>query len=448
MYKNLSALLKSIKNTSALIEYDFKNEAPCIDIITQNNPLKKFLRYKEFNKNEGKFDCDNSNGTCSLTNDIYIELWGWSYENRFSMSNELKAKFGNAWTRFSADTMNSYQTTYTKAKEIYGAEGVQENKLLLEFATYTHTIGNFSLVPFSFEENTPFNPYRNTKFKDYFDLSLKFIKERVDAKTFKQYIDTFFLNDYVDSEYNVLPLFSGHKKLLLQEKMSIENVNDLLPQNEAELNEYLENVIEKIKNRGKRIANLLLEKNAKDDAQMENINETKENKFTRIKNKVILFGSVFIILFFVIYISLFAKACNAVGGFSHLVKQHGFFPIMIEGLTSFAGAALELSLFFTLFALVLTWGARKIYAKIARRYLSQCKNCKKIFALKKKSSTFVKEENISIMVELKEKDRNGEVTRTREDYIPGVRKFYDELYVCKYCGHETIKRTTKDIKKI
>lgn len=448
MYKNLSVLLKSIKNADVLAEYDFKNEAPCIDIRNQNNPLKKFLRYKEFNKSEGKFDCDNSNGTCSLTNDIYIELWGWSYENRFSMCDELKAKFGKAWTRFSADTMNSFQTTYTRAKEIYGAERVQENKLLLEFATYTHTIGNFSLVPFNLEENTPFNPYRYTKFRDYFDLSLKFIKERVDAETFKKYIDTFFLNDYVDSEYNVLPLINRHKNLLLQEKMSIENVNDLLPQNEDELNEYLKNVIEKIKNRGKRIACLLLEENAKEDAKMGSINETKENTFTRIKNKVIPFVIMFVILFFIIYILLFAKACNDVGGFSYLVKQHGFFPIMLEGLTNFAGAALELSLFFTLFALVIILGTRKIYAKIATRYLSQCKNCKKLFAFNEKNSTFVKEENISIMVELKEKNRNGEVIGTREDYIPGVRKFYDELYVCKYCGHETIKRITKDIKKI
>ena len=121
---------------------------------------------------------------------------------------------------------------------------------------------------------------------------------------------------------------------------------------------------------------------------------------------------------------------------------------MFEGLTSFAVPALELSVFFTLLVLVLFWAFRKIYTKIAKRYLSQCKNCKKLFALKKKNSTFVKEENISIMVELKEKNRDGEVTGTREDYIPGVRKFYDDLYVCKYCGHETIKRITKDIKKI
>ncbi len=253
MYSRLDAFLGFAKDLSDIVDYDFKNEAHRLEIRLENDPIEKFLKYKKF----GRFDCDNSNGTCLLMNDIYYKLWRWSYNSRFTIDDELKKAFGNMWRRLGADTMNSYQTTYTNAKSIY--KSVRENELMLQFAKYTHTIGNFTLIPFNLEGVKYFNTYRCARFKDYFDLSLKYIKEQVDEDTFKNYIDIFFLNDYVDGEYNVLPLFSRHNDYLSQERMIIDNVNLLIPQNETELNEFLKNVIDRIQNRGKKIAKKLIE---------------------------------------------------------------------------------------------------------------------------------------------------------------------------------------------
>ena len=89
-----------------------------------------------------------------------------------------------------------------------------------------------------------------------------------------------------------------------------------------------------------------------------------------------------------------------------------------------------------------------MYRKIAKKYFLQCPNCKKIFALKKIKSELAKKEDISILVELKDKDEYGKITKTREEYIPGERKFYNDVYICKHCNEKTIKHRTKDIKKI
>lgn len=133
--------------------------------------------------------------------------------------------------------MNSFATTllqYVKA----GGRGVRsvkecrkeyekgnfkkefENAGLEDFAKYVSCIGNFVLVP------AGFNGYRGTHryLKDYWDLSLDhlaYVKrswlQHEDKGTtrndgFPEYINTFFLWDYVDENYEVKPLFGSHEK--------------------------------------------------------------------------------------------------------------------------------------------------------------------------------------------------------------------------------------------
>ena len=76
MYKNLEMYLASGNLLESLATYDFKNESPWSDVNSETNPLKKFQLYKA--KETPKFDCDSSDGTCSLTSDIYNRLWGWT----------------------------------------------------------------------------------------------------------------------------------------------------------------------------------------------------------------------------------------------------------------------------------------------------------------------------------------------------------------------------------
>ncbi len=449
MYKTLNQFLSNCDNVSDVMNYDFKNELSEIANAKEKTYIDKFLLYKSFG---GKFDCDNSNGSCPLTNDIYIKLWGWDYKQRYTLTGLLQEKFGCVWNRFGSDTINSFQTTYNKAIKIYNNDlsAVRKNKLLNEYARLTHSIGNFTLVPFHLKENDTlsFNQFRGTKLGDYFDLSLKLLKENVEFSVFKEFIDTFYLNDYVDKQYNIIPLFYRHKQLLNQDKMKFTNIEEILPQNENELNEYLNNVITKIKNRGIKMAKILFV--AKGD--IDNNMNTEQTKKPSLKSKIIqiclILLCAFIISFVIFFIVLSSSACNNAGGFNVLVKQHGFFPLFFELIKSFTLETLKISLLNVALLTFLYFIIQNLYRKIAKKYLLQCPNCKKIFALKKIKSELAKKEDISILVELKEKDAYGKITGTREEYIPGERKFYNDIYICKHCNEKIIKHRTKDIEKI
>ena len=66
----------------------------------------------------------------------------------------------------------------------------------------------------------------------------------------------------------------------------------------------------------------------------------------------------------------------------------------------------------------------------------RCKTCKKYFAMKNKSETIVKKENIMVKVVNEHKDRYGDLIKTEGQHIPGTRNHYDRLYCCKYCSSE------------
>jgi hypothetical protein len=243
-----------------LITYDFKNEDPCKEVRDEKDPFRKFELYKNSKSN---FDCDRS----ELADRIYKLLWGWSYyENSDIIPDILKGMLeATKWERLGCDTMNSFSTTYTKARKIYtqDLDKVRANDYLKKFASLTHTIGNFTLIPFKLnfrQDVRSFNQDRGWRRKegmyfvyDYFDLSLKLIKENVSETGFKAYIDTCYLNDYVNKNYDIIPLFKGHADLLKEDKLPIDNPYIFLTTDEAELIEYLRNVLEKIESRGHRI---------------------------------------------------------------------------------------------------------------------------------------------------------------------------------------------------
>ena len=275
------------------------------------NLITKFMDYVEYGKcgqtddwnNAEKpywlaFDCDSSNGLCNLTNRIYYMLWAWEWdyikykEKRRAIPESLRDKFPK-WDEINSDTMNSFKTTYNAAiiieavkQNIITPEDVtnlrsvkdfhykandlaknseitckaRDNPYLQKFAGLTHSIGNFTLIPYKLR-GEPFNASRGASVCDYWDLSLKLLKEDFSGETFKSYINTFFLNDYVDENYDIKPLMARHEKFLRREKLlplePPESEIDFLPKSEKELNEYLKNVICKIKLRGIRIVDEL-----------------------------------------------------------------------------------------------------------------------------------------------------------------------------------------------
>lgn len=261
MFQDLESYAEVNGGLKSLAAYDFKNESLWRDVNEEGDSLEKFELYKARAKKErGGFslDCDSS----ILARDLYLRLWGWDYDDRLRMPESLHRQLGGRWNRLGPDTMNSFQTTYNVAKRLLGGR-VKDNELLREFSALTHSVGNFTLVPFHLEEgdSRSFNQSRGFGGRyfvhDFFDLSLKLIKDHTSQEVFKSYIDTFYLNDYVDDAYNVLPLFERHGDFLGQEPLDTSSPIAFLPKTEEELNEYLGNVIQLIKARGERIATAL-----------------------------------------------------------------------------------------------------------------------------------------------------------------------------------------------
>lgn len=89
------------------------------------------------------------------------------------------------------------------------------------------------------------------------------------------------------------------------------------------------------------------------------------------------------------------------------------------------------------------WIALVIISMIMwKRWKSRCHICKRWNALELTKTETLKQEDISVLVELEHRNTNREVIGTQDQYIPGKRKTYQDTYKCKYCGHlETCTRT-------
>lgn len=245
-YNNTVALLNSGKNIAGIVHYDFKNEHGRISFSEDN--IEFWLNYR--NKGD-TWDCDGSgskpNKTCRLSRDIYKVLWGWEskIENRYKKTSSFH------YMCMGPDTMNSYFKILTRVVEFVDPEGKKQyfesikgkkhwskkdtsqkgfldlvdkvrvhnevGVLLNKYAYLTHTFGNFVLVP------AGFNSGRVRATDDYWDLSLRLMKddpEWMPPELFQKYINTFFLWDYVDENYEIKPFFNLHS---FQKK----NPNDL-----------------------------------------------------------------------------------------------------------------------------------------------------------------------------------------------------------------------------
>ena len=227
-------------------------------------------------------DCDGSDGYCKLAIDLYKKLWDWgdaSPGKKFLKINNIM--FGR--TEFGGDTMNSAQTAmdillesvanpkseYYNYKQggfsanfymhLYAKFGesfvrkLEENTTLKIFLGSYHTLGNFVLVP------AGFNKKRGSKSTyDFWDSSLVWLKRygygNFKAEYFKNYINYFFLWDYVDKvdkegKYKIKPLFESHDKIedgetLEESKANWTNIT------EEEAGSFMENATAIIRRRG------------------------------------------------------------------------------------------------------------------------------------------------------------------------------------------------------
>lgn len=270
--------------------------------------LVNFLQYKGLPK-FCDFDCDGTirkdylrQGYYSwFPREIYRTLWNWQ--------DMCRGQDGPFWAvtvkqfadscyddiiKMGPDTMNSFWITFslylvTHHGDTYkwnnfkntvffreGENGRQRHRAdrikalieadedyiasakIKEFAEMTHTVGNLTLVP------AGYNGYRGTQpcIKDYFDLSLENLAHvrdgkcylgedaRIREKNFTRYVNTFFLWDYVDARYEVLPLCGSHKsQMKTQERLGRLEAKGVLPAKE-EIDELCTAINDRIYRRG------------------------------------------------------------------------------------------------------------------------------------------------------------------------------------------------------
>lgn len=202
--------------------------------------------YREKEDKRNQFDCDDSNHTCRFMEEVYEKLWTRDKKTGGDTMNS----FLTTWNSYSSYKVELKQTVLGFKEMI---EQYPEDEGLLKkfnlFASNSGKIGNFILVPKGFNTER----YRLTK--DYWDKSLEILKTGKnsdaidwDKEDFNQYINTFFLWDYVtkknENEYEIC---------LLGERRN-ENSNFL---SEDGIKQFLDNVNEKIINRGKFMAAML-----------------------------------------------------------------------------------------------------------------------------------------------------------------------------------------------
>ena len=274
--------------------------------LSGDSALINFLKYKGLPK-FCDFDCDGTirkdylrQGYYSwFPREIYRTLWNWKdlcreYEEfkyatvrQFGHScYELDIKMGpdtmnSFWITFSAYLISHYRDTYRwnnfkntvffrdgengkqrnradRIKELVEAdENYIRSDMIKEFAGLTHTVGNLVLVP------AGYNGYRGTQpcIKDYFDLSLANLVNGWDGthylgkdyqarrRNFIKYINTFFLWDYIDENYEVLPLCESHKKQIeMQRKTGRLEAKGVLPEKD-EIDKLCKNINDRIRKR-------------------------------------------------------------------------------------------------------------------------------------------------------------------------------------------------------
>lgn len=198
-------------------------------------------------------DCDGWDEECSLAVSLYKTLWNWKpYGSKYGPS-----QFGEleGLGSFGGDTFNSVQTTLNRYLEfmlddneeyrqhmegknprasimfylqlycIYGQDFMKhfEKKTeLIQFIKLCHTLGNLGVVP------ALYNGHRGGQsfIRDYSDLSLDNLKysrdsrsflgenDKIRKRNFRKYINTLFLWDYADKNYDAVPLCESHRKKL------------------------------------------------------------------------------------------------------------------------------------------------------------------------------------------------------------------------------------------
>ncbi len=314
-YAHLAELSDRVQEDGRRDKAFYQERMDSLRALSGKAPIGNFLQYKGLPK-FCDFDCDGTTRKDYLKQgyyswfprEIYRTLWNWKdlcrvqdvpfrcatirqfagscYDDSVIMGPDTMNSF---WITFSLYLISHYGETYKwnnfKNTVFFreGGNGRQRDRAdrirelieaddnyidsapLKEFAGLTHTVGNLSLVP------AGYNGYRGTQpcLKDYFDLSLENLLHVRDGKcylgedlacrekNFRRYVNTFFLWDYVDARYEVLPLCPSHRRQMeLQSRTGRLEARGVLPERE-EIDGLCAAVNERIRRRGRFVIAML-----------------------------------------------------------------------------------------------------------------------------------------------------------------------------------------------
>jgi hypothetical protein len=201
--------------------WDFKNYSLS---PFQNDSITAFLKYKELPKNEG-IDCDKAA--------FYLyNILGWQNTTEDIIRGETMNSFITTFNEAIKDSSDYYTIANRLGKEPrdrhipYSTLYQNQNYLMFDniqnnlddfqkFATLTHTIGNFTVLP------SWMNTGRYYFSRDYWDITLLSLQEWLNILSpdaWTNFVETYYLQPYVNTEYNVELFWEGHDKKILPKK--------------------------------------------------------------------------------------------------------------------------------------------------------------------------------------------------------------------------------------
>ena len=201
--------------------WDFKNYSLS---PFQNDSITAFLKYKELPKNEG-IDCDKAA--------FYLyQMLGWQNSVKDIIRGETMNSFITTFNEAIKDSSDYYTIANRLGKEprdrhipystLYQNQNylkfdiIQKNIKEFElFAILTHTIGNFTVLP------SWMNTGRYYFSRDYWDITLLSLQEWLNILSpdaWTNFVETYYLQPYVNTEYNVELFWEGHDKKILPKK--------------------------------------------------------------------------------------------------------------------------------------------------------------------------------------------------------------------------------------
>ena len=246
--------------------WDFKN---CYSDNLSTNNLCNILKYKSYElKKPTEFCVTGKSGEyadCDKEAFYLYQMLGWQNSAKDIIRGETMNSFITTFNEAIKDSSDYYTIANRLGKKprdrhipystLYQNQNylkfdiIQKNIKEFElFAILTHTIGNFTVLP------SWMNTGRYYFSRDYWDITLLSLQEWLNILSpdaWTNFVETYYLQPYVNTEYNVELFWEGHDKKILPKK---ENYPV-----------FLKKVNERIEERGKYIIKQICNKLNKTD---------------------------------------------------------------------------------------------------------------------------------------------------------------------------------------